>query len=194
MLATSPTQHAKGSMTVTNVANTFTKMHVNTKKSKQDSTANKTHAANPTVKMSINTTKLKQESDALGKLFAHLKANIANSNKAQAVSKKDYAHEADIVQQRLDRDRKRLQQKNLSEFERPFLVNRTREEERELKYWTRQRDLNHGMFHNTLKMTHGLMSRVKTVMEAYQDVMKNGRIDPKLAEKLHAVSAVVHSA
>jgi len=200
MLATAPAQHANGTVAVTKVAaalhavdakakmtlatNATTVMHVN-------ANATNLKQANVTTKMSMNTTKLKQQSDALSNLFAHLKGNIASSNKAQVASKKTYASEADEVQRRLDRDRKRLQQKNLSDFEHGFLTNRTLSEERELHYWNRQRDLNHGMFHNTLKMTHGLMSRVKTVMEAYTDVMKNGHLDPKLAEQLHSVSAAI---
>jgi len=192
MLANATAQHADGTVAVTKVTaaphpvaakvNVTAKKSINTTKLKQ---------VNVTAKKSINTTKLKQESDALSNLFAHLKSNIANSNKAQKDSKKTYASEAADVQRRLDRDRKKLQQKNLSKFDQGFITNRTLAEERELNYWNRQRDLNHGMFHNTLKMTHGLMSRVKTVMEAYKDVMKNGRLDPKLAEQLHVVSAAI---
>jgi hypothetical protein len=186
MLATSPTQPANRTAAVTKAESTPaakapTMMHVNTTKLKQANTTKK----------GINNTQLKQESDSLSNLFAHLKSNIANSNKAQVESKKNYALEAAEVQQRLDHDRKRLQQKNLSKFDHEFYTNRTLSEERELHYWNRQRDLNHGMFHDTLKMTHGLMSRVKTVMDAYKDLMKNGHLDPKLAEQLHSVSASI---
>jgi len=175
LLATIPTQHANGTATATKVP---TATHA-------------IAAQGNTTKAHMNATQLKQERDNLSNLFAHLKANIANSNKAQVASKKSYATQVEDARRRLDLDRNKLQQKNLSEFERGLLKNRTLAEEQELKYWMQNRDLNHGIFHDTLKMTHGLMSRVKTVMEAYKQVMANGRIDPQLAEQLHSVSATL---
>jgi len=70
-----------------------------------------------------------------------------------------------------------------------MLVNRTRTEEHELKFWTRGRELQHDMFHSNLKLTHGLMSRVKSVMEAYKQVLATGKLDPKLSKALHETSA-----
>jgi len=44
----------------------------------------------------------------------------------------------------------------------------------------------HSMFHANLKMTHGLMSRVKTVIEAYKEVLAKGHISAKMAEDARA--------
>mmetsp|Transcript_37490 Transcript_37490/g.74384 ORF Transcript_37490/g.74384 Transcript_37490/m.74384 type:complete len:227 (-) Transcript_37490:91-771(-) len=175
ILATIPSPHANGTANATRVPNAPHVIAV--------------HRNN--TKVLVNATQLKQQRDSLSNLFAHLKANIANSNKEQVASKKKYALQVENARRRLDLDRKKLQLTNLTEFERGLLKNRTLAEEQEVKYWTQNRDLNHGIFHDTLKMTHGLMSRVKTVMDAYKQVLANGHIDPHLAEQLHSVSATL---
>jgi len=132
----------------------------------------------------LSTQKLK-----LGDLFSHLKANIANFNKREAEQKKDTQAYADRLRKRLEQDKKKLANPNLSDFDHEMLVNRTRTEEHELKFWTRGRELQHDMFHSNLKLTHGLMARVKTVMDAYKQVLATGKLDPKLTKVLHETSA-----
>jgi len=130
-------------------------------------------------------TNLKTQQHKLDDLFKHLKLNIANFNKREADSKQDGQEYAKKLQERLEKDHKRLQDASLSAFDHEMLVNRTRMEERELKFWTRGRELQHDMFHSNLKLTHGLMSRVKTVMDAYKQMLTNGKVDPKLTKALH---------
>jgi len=132
---------------------------------------------------------LKTQQGKLGDLFSHLKANIANFNKREAEEKKDSQVYVERLKKRLKEDKKRLEDPKLSAFDREMLVNRTRTEEHEVKFWERGRELQHGMFHSNLKLTHGMMSRVKTVMEAYKQVMATGKLDPKLSQVLHETSA-----
>merc|ERR1719324_11726 len=131
------------------------------------------------------TTNLKSQQVKLDELFKHLKLNIANFNKREAEQKQDGQEYAKRLQERLDKDRKRLQDTSLSAFDHEMLVNRTRMEEKELKFWTRGRELQHDMFHSNLKLTHGLMSRVKSVMEAYKQMLTTGKVDSKLTKALH---------
>jgi len=134
---------------------------------------------------------LKLQQGKLGDLFSHLKSNIAEFNKREADQKKDSSVFAERLKKRLVEDKRRLNDPNstLSDFDHEMLVNRTRTEEHELKFWTTGRSLQHDMFHSNLKLTHGLMSRVKTIMDAYKQVMTTGKLDPKLTQVLHETSA-----
>jgi len=132
---------------------------------------------------------LKLQQGKLGDLFSHLKENIANFNKRESEQKKDAAVYAERLKKRLEQDKKRLEDPKLSDFDREMLVNRTRTEEHEMKFWTRGRELQHDMFHSNLKLTHGLMSRVKTVMDAYKQVMATGKLDAGLTKVLHDTAA-----
>jgi len=141
-------------------------------------------------KLSANfTASLNIQKDNLAKLFSHLKSNIGDFNKREADQKKDASAYADRLKKRLAEDKKKLADTTLSEFDHEMLVNRTRTEEHELKFWTRGRELQHDMFHSNLKLTHGLMSRVQSVMEAYKQVLATGKLDPKLSKALHETSA-----
>jgi len=128
---------------------------------------------------------VKEEQDVLNDLFKHLKVNIANFNKQETHDKDKTVEIRKRLEARLAKDKATLAMKNISDFERERLVNSTRMEAHELEYWTRDRDLQHHMFHSNLKMTHGLMSRVKTVMEAYKEAFTKGKINPDLLKKVH---------
>eukprot|EP00746_Dinoflagellata_sp_MGD_P002456 gnl/MRDRNA2_/MRDRNA2_104768_c0_seq1.p1 gnl/MRDRNA2_/MRDRNA2_104768_c0~~gnl/MRDRNA2_/MRDRNA2_104768_c0_seq1.p1 ORF type:complete len:327 (-),score=92.15 gnl/MRDRNA2_/MRDRNA2_104768_c0_seq1:45-1025(-) len=131
---------------------------------------------------------VKDEQDVLNNLFKHLKVNIANFNKQETKDKDKTAAIRKRLEDRLKKDKATLAMKNISDFERERLTNSTRMEQHELDYWNRDRDLQHHMFHSNLKMTHGLMSRVKTVIEAYSQAFKKGKIDPALMKQVHAMS------
>jgi len=113
-----------------------------------------------------------------------MKSSIGRLNKQEESSKKTVQNMTQRLEKRLELDRARSQDKNLSALDREMYANRTRLEENEMKYWTRGRDLQHGMYHANIKMTHGLMSRVKTVMDAYQDMLTKGHVSPDLAKAL----------
>jgi len=133
--------------------------------------------------------RLQQEAEDLQKLFAHLKTNIAKINKNEDYSKSHVKDVVESLQKRYQQDKNKLKSANLSSFEHERLVNRTRTEEAELKYWSRSRELQHGMFHANLKLSHGLMSRVKQVLDAYKDVLAKGKIDSKVAQVMNKVTA-----
>jgi len=135
------------------------------------------------------TSKLHEQQAALQNLFAHLKSNIAHLNKREVDGRQENQKVLDRLRQRLESDRARLNSTDLSPFNRELIMNRTQTEERELKYWTTGRSLQHNMFHANLKVTHGLMSRVKTVMQAYEEMLAKGRLDPPLAQALHHAQA-----
>jgi hypothetical protein len=129
-----------------------------------------------------------EEKDVLANLFKHLKVNIASFNKQETKDKDKTADIRKKLEARLKKDKATLAMKNISDFERERLTNSTRMEQHELEYWTRDRDLQHHMFHSNLKMTHGLMSRVKTVLEAYKEAFAKGQISQDLMKKVHAMS------
>jgi len=137
---------------------------------------------------------LKSQAGKLSELFSHLKSNIGDFNKREADGKKDSQVYADRLRERLKKDKKKLEDPKLSDFDHEMLVNRTRTEEHELKFWTQGRELQHSMFHSNLKLTHGLMSRVKTVMEAYKQMLATGKVDAKLTQVLHDTSATLPKA
>lgn len=130
----------------------------------------------------------KEEQDVLQDLFKHLKVNIASFNKQETHDKDKTEAIHKKLQARLKRDKATLAMKNISDFEHERLTNATRMEAHELEYWSRDRDLQHHMFHSNLKMTHGLMSRVKSVLEAYKEAFNKGHVDAHLLKKVHDMS------
>jgi len=131
---------------------------------------------------------VKEESDVLANLFKHLKVNIAHFNKEESHDKDKTEDIRKRLEARFNKDKATLAMKNISDFEKERLTNATRMESHELEYWNRDRDLQHHMFHSNLKMTHGLMSRVKTVMEAYQQAFAKGKISANLMKNIHEMS------
>lgn len=148
-------------------------------------------AGNASAVKNHQTAALKLQQGKLGDLFNHLKSNIAEFNKREADQKKDSSVFAERLKKRLAEDKKRLNDPNstMSDFDHKMLVNRTRTEEHELKFWTTGRSLQHDMFHSNLKLTHGLMGRVKTILDAYKQVAATGKLDPKLSEVLKETAA-----
>lgn len=147
--------------------------------------ANATHPA--AVKKNL-TAVLSKEQDVLQGLFAHLKKNIKHFNEEETKGKKDNARRVKELQAKLKRDQEQLKSGKLSKFMHEALVNRTRLEEHELQYWSRGREIEHSMFHSNLKMSHGLMQRVKTVMEAYTQALSKGAVDPKVLKEMSAAA------
>lgn len=129
-----------------------------------------------------------EQKTLLENLFKHLKSNIVNLNKQENTAKATTEAAIKRLQERMKKDKAELQKPNLSKFEHDRLVNRTRTDTFELQYWTRDRSLGHSMFHTNLKMQHGLMSRVKSVIAACKDAALKGRIDPAIVKKLKATA------
>lgn len=128
--------------------------------------------------------KLQGEQSMLENLFKHLKGNIANFNKEEKKGKEDSEKLIEKLQARVKDEKSRLQKKGLSHFEHELLTNHTKMDEIELKYRLEDRKLGHQMFHTNLKLTHGLMARVKNVLEVYSDAIAKGHVDQELINKV----------
>merc|ERR1719235_1016268 len=65
-----------------------------------------------------------------------------------------------------------------------FAANQTRDYTHQFKYWEGVRDRAHKQFHNSLKITHGLMAKEKDTIKKYEEALATK--DPVLenAEKL----------
>merc|ERR1719310_231273 len=144
---------------------------------------NKTTKGNASLAANIKD-RLQGEQSILENLFKHLKNNIANFNKEEKKGKVDSERTIQKLQARLKDEKAKLQNKGLNAFEHELLVNKTRMDEIELKYRLSDRDLGHQMFHTNLKLTHGLMARVKNVLAAYSDAFAKGHVDQEVMNKV----------
>lgn len=88
------------------------------------------------------------------------------------------------VQKRLEHDKARLTDPKLRPFMRRLLENRTKEEQRDIDFWLHSRTLQKRMFQANVKMSHGLMSRVKGVMQVFDQAIDNGTISEEAAQQL----------
>merc|ERR1719223_2534243 len=125
-------------------------------------------------------TKLRRQQDTLSKLFQHLKENVAKFNKREKEGKAEAEKAVKDMEQRLEKDRDQLKNPKLSAFEHELITNRTRTEEAELTFRKQDHFYQHNMFHANLKATHGLMSRVSGVLEAYKQALTTGHVDPNI--------------
>lgn len=132
---------------------------------------------------------LEKEKSVLAGLMSKMKSNIMNFNKEEKKGKAEEDKMLEHIKERLAKGQAELKNPKLSAFEHAALVNQTTSEQLEVKYWTQGRDIQHSMFHSNLKMTHGLMSRVQTVIKAYQDALAHGKLDPKTLKDVKAISA-----
>lgn len=134
---------------------------------------------------SNKTEALKKEKDVLTHLFGRLKMDIGRINKHETEQKAMSKKHVQDVQARLNKTQHALELHNLSAHEREQLMNESSFEEGELRYWKQDRDLQHNIFHANLKVSHGLMSKVKKVIGAYKEVLETGHLSKEAREKLH---------
>lgn len=162
------------------------KHHAAAKNNNITSTSHTPQSA-PHGKLSANTSKtLIEQRDTLKSLFAHLKADITRFNKEQAETKAGHDKVLKELNARLDHDRAQLNQSKPGTFEYDRLTNLTRAEVGEISYWRHGRQLQQSMFHANLKITHGLMSRSKAVMEAYTQALNTGHLDTATRDALRS--------
>jgi len=134
---------------------------------------------------------LRKQQQILKDLFAHLKGRISGFNKEAREDKTDQESMRKKMSEQLEGDRKKLEQAKQTSpgsFQVERLTNRTRMEERELHYWDEVEKNQHGMFHTNLKVTHGLMARVKDVMEAYSQRLTKGTVDKSTMKAVEQIS------
>lgn len=140
----------------------------------------------PTQKFSNKTVvNLQKQQDVLQKLFAHLKSNIGKFNEREASNKVEQETSIKEMEAKYAKDEALLKKTNGSHtFEHDLLVNSTRSDKLELDYRKSERQLGHSMFHSNLKATHGLMSRITGVLDAYKQALATGHVDPNVKEAM----------
>eukprot|EP00933_Yihiella_yeosuensis_P032180 TRINITY_DN2575_c0_g1_i1.p2 TRINITY_DN2575_c0_g1~~TRINITY_DN2575_c0_g1_i1.p2 ORF type:complete len:175 (+),score=54.84 TRINITY_DN2575_c0_g1_i1:61-585(+) len=131
---------------------------------------------------------LKVQEENMKKLFAHLKDDISKYNKGEAQDKTTQEARIQELTKKIVEDHKQLEQKDLRPSLKELYVNRTREDERQLEYWKKGRDLEKKIYRTNLQATHGLMNGVKGVLEAYDGVLKGGKLTDEQVKKLEAVT------
>jgi hypothetical protein len=113
-------------------------------------------------------------------LYEDSKSRIAQQNVREEKSKKWFAEkEAEHKKKMADIEGK-FKNHTLSE---EFRTNETRDETRYFTYWSRVRERQHRQFHTNLKIQHGMMSKVKKMVDMYEKTMSGKAGDKAAAQK-----------
>lgn len=127
---------------------------------------------------------LKAQRTNLRNLLSKMKTDISRFNKNEADDQDTSSSHIEKIQKRLEQDKARLADPKLRPFMRELLQNRTKEEQRDIDFWSHGRKLQKRMFHSNIKITHGLMSRVKGVLQVFDGALVNGTISEEAAQQL----------
>eukprot|EP00930_Biecheleria_cincta_P042761 TRINITY_DN29421_c0_g1_i1.p1 TRINITY_DN29421_c0_g1~~TRINITY_DN29421_c0_g1_i1.p1 ORF type:complete len:303 (+),score=86.71 TRINITY_DN29421_c0_g1_i1:64-972(+) len=127
---------------------------------------------------------LRAQRTNLRNLLGKMKTDISRFNKDEADDQNNAASHIAKMQKRLEQDKARLADPKLRPFMRELLQNRTKEEQRDIDFWSHGRKLQKRMFHSNIKVTHGLMSRVKGVLQVFDQALENGKISEEAAQRL----------
>merc|ERR1719213_1218433 len=98
-------------------------------------------------------------------LYDDQKKRIGDINKREEVSKQRFAKEQAEFNKRLKTIKERYEHHKLSE---EFYKNETRDYTKQFKHWEGVRSRNHRQFHNSLKITHGMMQKEKDMITQYE--------------------------
>merc|ERR550537_1962771 len=112
-------------------------------------------------------------------LYEDGKERIAKLNAREKKYKAQFADKEAEHARRLARIEARFKNGTLSA---EFHANETRDETRMWTYWQRVRERQHRQFHTSLKIQHGTMERVKTMMDMYEKTI-NGQVKDKAQVK-----------
>lgn len=164
--------------------------------SKQDA-ANKVQTARSTTSKASNAVAaiskkakvqavVQAQQSVLENLFQHLKGNIVSLNKEESSSKEVSQKQITRLEERLKEEEAKMTKKDLSKLEHEELINQTRTDKVELQFWTDERNLGHQMWHTNLKLQHGLMSRVRSVISACKEAVTKGHVDSQLIKQIQA--------
>lgn len=110
-------------------------------------------------------------------MYADWKEKISAQNKKEQDAKKEYA--ATLK----DLEAKKAKVKND--------VNGTAMYDRIEKYWKRQREISHRQYHTALKLMHSGMSKMKTMIGAYQDAIGGKKPSQKTLHVVEGMPEVV---
>jgi len=175
--------------TVQELLNTSSNSTVSQHVKKDNSTRPIDGKQNATVAFHTQKGNLTAELDNLKAVYESLNKGIVRGNKHEHQGVEEDAKNIETVDARIKAGELELNSTNISAFRREMIVNRTRSDVVELKYWKQHRDSSHGVFHAHLKMAHGMMDRIKEVTEVYEAVLAGGKVDKnKLNQKLKQAS------
>ena len=145
---------------------------------------NATGNASSALLSSNRTDTLLKEKEVLQGLMGRFKEDIKHLNQ---VDSRGDARQKEVVAEitkQLQEDERKLHNPSLSELSRQALLNHTAMEKRQLADWSTAGSLGKKMYHAELSVTHGMMAKVKKVMQAYDSVLSTGTMAPSLASAL----------
>lgn len=106
----------------------------------------------------------------LKSMYADQKKKIGSLNKQEKESKVRFDKQQKEYQERV----KYLEDKGEAKggkLDAEFVKNGTAEYKRQFTYWQHVRERNHRQYHNTLKITHGMMEREKNMISQYEKAL-----------------------
>lgn len=132
-----------------------------------------------------------KQHETLKNLLSNLQSSINTIKGAEDSGKEEGERRTEIMMQRLSSERSRLQQHNLTDMGREVVESRMKVDEKELEYWTHNREIQHGLFETNLKLAQGLTSKVNAMIEAYNSVMSTGTLNSTLAKQVKAAPTIL---
>jgi glutaredoxin 2 len=119
-------------------------------------------------------------------LYDDSKSRIASQNTREEKSKKWFTAKEAEHKNKMETIEGKFKNGTLSE---EFRTNETRDENRYFGYWSRVRERQHRQFHTNLKIQHAMMSKVKKMIDMYENTLSGKAGDQEKAKKqLVAVS------
>jgi len=116
----------------------------------------------------------------LNGLYEESKERISQQNVREVKSKKWFLGKEAEHKAKLATIEAKFANHTLSE---EFRTNETRDETRYFNYWQRCRERQHRQFHTNLKIQHGMMTKVKNMVNMYEKALSPKAADQKQAKK-----------
>lgn len=113
-------------------------------------------------------------------LYQDSKDRIAQQNAREEKSKKWFAGKGAEHTAKVATIEGKFKNGTLSE---EFRTNETRDETRYFSYWSRCRERQHRQFHTNLKIQHGMMMKVKKMIDIYEKTLSGKASDHEQAKK-----------
>lgn len=132
------------------------------------------------------TTKLQAQLSTLNSVYESLKKSIVRGNRREHDGQLTDEEQIRRTEAKLADAERELNSSKLSDFKREMLVNQTRVDRAELKFWKSHRGSSHAIFHAHLKMAHGMMDRIKQVVGEYEAVLAGKKVDLEKLRKLQS--------
>merc|ERR1719253_1358650 len=107
-------------------------------------------------------------------LYEDSKDRISALNVREQKSKAHFAEQEKEHTARIAKIEARFSNHTTHRISQEFHTNETRNENRMFNYWSHCRERQHKQFHTSLKIQHGMMQRVKTMINMYEKTMTGG--------------------